>query len=199
MKLKDKTHVRAVLDSISRYREGQLSLEALQDIFSTTMALMEGDIPKEIRNAVQKAESWVDSIRFTVNEVDQSSKVEDVLSGFEQLISEYDDRSTNPQPTWSGDSSNNDGRIPMTWQFEHVDTIPILTNGDYALQMSVDELNKLKADTAAGGIGALRKGLDDIASRQRDPRKGRTALSEAIANDNRSQTEVLNEIRAALP
>lgn len=87
----------------------------------------------------------------------------------------------------------------MAWRFEHTQTIPILTDGTYALTMGTADLPLLKAAAAQGGMGALRTALDEIASRHRKPSDGRTQLRSAFERDGRRQDQILDEIRAALP
>ena len=87
----------------------------------------------------------------------------------------------------------------MAWRFEHMQTIPILTDGTYTLMMGTADFPVLKAAAAEGGIGALRTALDEIASRQRKPSDGRAELRSAFDRDGRRQDQILDEIRAALP
>lgn len=77
------------MDSAQRYREGQLNIEGLQQSLSALMPALEGDVPKEIREAVRKAEAWVDSIHFTVNEADRRAEVGRVLDELEGVVHRF--------------------------------------------------------------------------------------------------------------
>lgn len=78
--------ISALVEAMSEYRRGFLDLAGLQVQFSAAMSAMEGDIPPTVQSAVRKAEAWLDSIRFTIDDPDRASAVEDVLLKFEQVL-----------------------------------------------------------------------------------------------------------------
>ncbi len=78
-----------ILDSARRYREGRLDIEGLQRILSALMSALEGDVPKAVHDAVRKAEAWVDSIRFTVNEAERPAEVGRVLDELEGVVHRF--------------------------------------------------------------------------------------------------------------
>ena len=82
-------HIAFILDSSHRYREGGLSIEGLQQNFSAVMSALEGDVPKEIHEAIRKAEARVDSIRFTINEADRPAEVGRVLGELEAVVHRF--------------------------------------------------------------------------------------------------------------
>jgi hypothetical protein len=82
-------HIALILGNAQRYREGRLSIEGLQQSLSAVMSALEGDVPKEIHDAVRKAEGWVDSIRFTMNEADRSAEVGRVLDELEGVVHRF--------------------------------------------------------------------------------------------------------------
>lgn len=65
-------------------------IERLQRILSAIMSRLEGDVPKEVRQAFLKTEAWVDSVRFTVNRSDQAAEVERVLRELERVIGNHE-------------------------------------------------------------------------------------------------------------
>lgn len=83
----------------------------------------------------------------------------------------------------------------MAWRVESEQTIPVLTDGNYALIMDAAVLAVLRQ---APNIGQLRHELFELAARCRDPQQGRQLLTAAFVADGRSQHEILNEITAAL-
>jgi hypothetical protein len=82
-------HIAFILDNARRYREGWLNIEGLQQNLSAVMSALEGDVPKEIHDAVRKAEAWVDSIRFTVNVAEQPREVGRVLDELEDKVHRF--------------------------------------------------------------------------------------------------------------
>lgn len=83
-------HIALILESARRYRERQLDIEGLQRNLSAVMSALEGDVPKEIHAAIQRAEAWVDSIRFTMNAADQPAEIERVLAELEGVVRRHD-------------------------------------------------------------------------------------------------------------
>jgi len=82
-------HIKLILDSARQYREQQLGIEGLQQNLSAVMSALEGDVAKEIHDALRKAEAWVDSIRFTVNEADRPAEVGRVLDELEGIVRRF--------------------------------------------------------------------------------------------------------------
>lgn len=81
--------LKIVKDSIHRFRIGQIDAVGLQQNLSAVISALEGDVPKEVSEAILKAEAWVDSIRFTVNESKQASEIEKVLCKLEAVLAQY--------------------------------------------------------------------------------------------------------------
>jgi hypothetical protein len=79
----------------------------------------------------------------------------------------------------------------MPWTFDGDAALPVLANGDYGLRMTPEDLDALRAH---GTVGALERGLFDLAGRQRKPKVGRDALRAAFGADGRRQSDQLDEI-----
>jgi hypothetical protein len=66
-----------------------MDIAGLQENLSAVMGAMEGDIPREIREAVLVAEGDIDIIRFTYGEARQAAEVDKAVSELEELIAEH--------------------------------------------------------------------------------------------------------------
>jgi hypothetical protein len=82
-------HIRTVLRSAQQYRDGAISIEGLQANLSGEVAAMEGDVPRQVRDAVTRAEAWIDSARFSRGGSLQREEAERALEELERVISRY--------------------------------------------------------------------------------------------------------------
>lgn len=86
----------------------------------------------------------------------------------------------------------------MAWRIDNGSSIPILTDGNYALVIGAPGLARLKA-AAAVNIGELEKALYAAAAFHHiKPHEARDALCAAFKADGRSADAILNEIRSLL-
>ncbi len=88
--LRDSPHLSVILDSFRRYQQGELSIADLELNLGAVMTAMEGDVPKDIRDAVFDAETQVDSIRFMVPESRQSEEIGELFRELEAIIARHD-------------------------------------------------------------------------------------------------------------
>ena len=79
----------------------------------------------------------------------------------------------------------------MAWAFDGEEALPVLTNGDYGLTLTPEDMDAL---CAHGTVGELERGMYDLAGRQRKPTAGRNALRDAFKADGRSVRGQLDEI-----
>jgi hypothetical protein len=77
-----------IFDSISLYRNEKLDAEGLGQNIAATMTALEGDIPKSMREALFKAESDIELIRFTVDQDQERIEIEKVLRKLEQALTQ---------------------------------------------------------------------------------------------------------------
>jgi hypothetical protein len=83
---RDRLPVKLVIDGFQRYRERKLDISGLAQNLSKAISLLEGDIPKPLRDAIERAEAQVDSIRFGVNESREAAEVGKVWRELEEII-----------------------------------------------------------------------------------------------------------------
>jgi hypothetical protein len=50
---------------------------------------MEGDVPKEVREAAYRLDAEIDSIRFSISASEQPKRVQEVVRDFERTVSHY--------------------------------------------------------------------------------------------------------------
>jgi hypothetical protein len=79
-----------LFDSLQKYQNRDLDISGLQQNASLVMSAMEGDVPKEVRDAGFSLEGELDSIRFTVRQDQQARKVDKTFGELEDLIKRYD-------------------------------------------------------------------------------------------------------------
>jgi hypothetical protein len=79
-----------LFSSFERYRDGTLDLSGLQQNASAVMSAMEGDVPKEVRDAVFSLEGDLDSILYTVSTQRQAEEVVKAFNDLEKLAAKYD-------------------------------------------------------------------------------------------------------------
>jgi hypothetical protein len=89
MTLHDHLHIQAIFSAAERYRKGDASIVDLQRFISATASAMEGDVPKEVREAAYKLDAEIDSIRFSVSASEQPKRVQEVFRDFERTVSHY--------------------------------------------------------------------------------------------------------------
>jgi len=82
--------LKKIISCGQRYKDGEINIEDLQKCFSVYLGALEGDVPLSIRKSILKAEAWIDSIRFTVNDDSQLREVIKVLEDLDNEIAKYD-------------------------------------------------------------------------------------------------------------
>ena len=78
--------IRMLFDSLQKYQNGNIDISGLWQNASLVMSTMEGDVPKEVRDAVFSLEGELDSVRFTVRQDQQAREVEKIFGELEDLI-----------------------------------------------------------------------------------------------------------------
>jgi hypothetical protein len=81
--------LRKILESIRQYREKRIDVDGLQQNVAAIMTALEGDVPQEVRDAIYKAESSIERIRFMVDFDEEASALEKVFNEIEGVNSKY--------------------------------------------------------------------------------------------------------------
>ncbi len=89
MSLRERAPIRIALEIFHAYRRKQVDIEKLSRGIGQACSLLENDIPAPIRDALKHADSEIESIRFTVNSVDQPSEVGRLWREFEEVLSRH--------------------------------------------------------------------------------------------------------------
>jgi hypothetical protein len=82
--------LRLVLESVRRFRAGELDIGGLQANISAVMGVLS---PTPVREAVYQAEAAIDSIRFTVDRARQRGAVELALNDPEESLARHEEDS----------------------------------------------------------------------------------------------------------
>lgn len=87
MTLGNRIPIKLAVESFLKYRSKQHDIVGLAQGLSQAMSLLEGDIPKPVREAIVTAEAQIDSIRFGVNESREIAEVNKVWRELEEVFS----------------------------------------------------------------------------------------------------------------
>lgn len=90
MILRKRIPVKLAIEGFQKYRKKQIDIAGLAQNLSQAMSLLEGDIPKPIRETIVWAEAQIDSIRFGVNEQNETAEVGRVWRELEEVITRND-------------------------------------------------------------------------------------------------------------
>ncbi|OGS00691.1 MAG: hypothetical protein A2V88_07380 [Elusimicrobia bacterium RBG_16_66_12] len=88
--LRKRVPVKLVIESFQQYRMKLIDIVGLAQNLSTAMSLLEGDIPKPVRDSIVWAEAQIDSIRFGINERKEPAEVAKVWRELEEVITRHD-------------------------------------------------------------------------------------------------------------
>lgn len=86
MILRKRIPIKLAIEGFQKYRKKQLDIVGLSQNLSKAMSLLEGDIPKPVRETIVWAEAQIDSIRFGVNERQEGAEVRKVWRELEEVI-----------------------------------------------------------------------------------------------------------------
>ena len=82
----DNPHIRWVLESIRQYRAGELDIIGLAANIAAESGAIEGDVPKPVRVAIERAVDKLDSIYWTNGDAAEADRV---LGEVEEAIARY--------------------------------------------------------------------------------------------------------------
>jgi cysteine sulfinate desulfinase/cysteine desulfurase-like protein len=86
MTLRERAPIRTAIDCFQKYRRKQIDLEGLSQGIGQACSLLENDIPQPIREALARADSEIESIRFTINTADQPQEVGKLWRELEEVL-----------------------------------------------------------------------------------------------------------------
>jgi hypothetical protein len=86
MTLRERAPIRIAIDSFQKFRRKQIDIEGLSHGIGQSCSLLENDIPKPIREALKRADSEIESIRFTINQADQPTEVAKLWRELEEVL-----------------------------------------------------------------------------------------------------------------
>lgn len=87
--LRDHYLLRHLFRWIDNYRNGHLTAEGIFQNISALMTALEGDVPREIREAFLYVDAEIDTIIYSVSESHQRERIDRVLTELEELIDSY--------------------------------------------------------------------------------------------------------------
>lgn len=85
----DHPHIRVIVDSVARYRNGTMDLDGLQRNLRAVSTALGGEVPKDVRDIVFYTESSLEGIRFSTDSRRQRQEVEPILSELEITLSNH--------------------------------------------------------------------------------------------------------------
>ena len=83
---KDGPQIAPILQSFHQYLDYKITIEDLQMNLAGHLAVLETDVPFEIRTELIKMDSEIDSIRFTMSSHKQNMTVKRMLANLEKTI-----------------------------------------------------------------------------------------------------------------
>jgi len=89
MILRERPPIRLTLEAFAKYKGREADIAYLAAQLAAAMSLLEGDIPKPIREAIRWAEANVDSIRFGTHEQKEYDEVQRVWREVEEVIARH--------------------------------------------------------------------------------------------------------------
>lgn len=84
--LREDRNLAKILQSFYQYLEGKMTIEGLQRNVGALEMALEGTIPKAVRDEVLRAESEIDTIRFSFAKEQQIHEVARVCQELEAVI-----------------------------------------------------------------------------------------------------------------
>ena len=79
-------HLYWILESIRQFRAGELDIAGVCSNIAAEAGAIEGDVPKPVREAIERAEGELDSIYWTTGDAAEADRV---LGEVEDVIARY--------------------------------------------------------------------------------------------------------------
>lgn len=86
MNLKKHPAIRITWDSFAQYRAKTLDIAGLQQNLSTATSLLDGSLPKPVRDTVEWAENEIEGAQFSSARSDQPNEVDRVWREVEEIL-----------------------------------------------------------------------------------------------------------------
>lgn len=95
MALTQRFPIKLAVDSFRKYRAKQLDIAGLEQSLSKAISLLEGDIPKDVQDAIRWADAEIDTVQFTLSGNRAREAVEKVWRELDEVIA----RNSGPEDT----------------------------------------------------------------------------------------------------
>jgi len=90
MILRKRAPVRIAIESFQGYLRKEIDIERLEQGISKAASLLENDIPKEIRDVIERANNRMDTIRFATPEHKEVDEVGKIWRELQEVIARHD-------------------------------------------------------------------------------------------------------------
>ena len=89
MSIRKRAPLRITIEAFQNYRRKEIGIEGLSQGVGQAMSLLENDIPKPVRDAIEWADSEIETIRFTVGTKKQREEVGRLWRELEEVFSRH--------------------------------------------------------------------------------------------------------------
>jgi hypothetical protein len=89
MSLHKRAPIRIAIESFQGYLQNRHNAEQLEHGLSKAASLLENDIPKPLRDIIERANNSMDTIRFATPEKEERAAVEKLWREFEEVVSRH--------------------------------------------------------------------------------------------------------------
>lgn len=87
MTLRNRAPIRLAIESFQKYLSKEFNAEQLEHGISKAASLLGNDIPKPIRDIIERTNNSMDTIRFATPETQERGAVESLWREFEEVLS----------------------------------------------------------------------------------------------------------------